>query len=239
MIKHIRTMALSAMMTGLVALSADAVELRLDTVTCINHSTGQAVAGQTQGGQIDCAGLDTERGDSVGIVLLGTAEGGNGGGGGGGECDEIEEQEPNDRQIQDLGTLRSQECIEVVDASITAAFDSNNPERSDLDFYGVRLSGVSNIRLELKPQGGVRFGYVPFDANPGDILAECRSTTCEFSARVSALGVLVVAERPADYSLVIADAAGGVRRSLRVSSAATPMLDPLALEGLQHLLAGR
>src|SRR5688572_11394509 len=121
---RIHTFALSMMMTGLSvmpvwAFSGQIDSGALDTVTCINHSTGQAVPGTLSGAGFDCSALPRSNGDSIGVVLLGSASGGPdeppvvG-------CDQpLQEMEPNNdiNQAQDLGALEAGGCIAVAGSS--------------------------------------------------------------------------------------------------------------------------
>src|SRR5690606_10385451 len=127
--KRVRHLALSVVVSGLVALPAIAQTLSFDAVTCLNHSTGQAVVGSLQSGGIDCSGLQTQPGDPVGVVLSGVADG-SGGGGGSTSCNPsqpISEQEPNDwPEVNEVGDLSGGGCV-TISGNIHTGYD--NPQQ--------------------------------------------------------------------------------------------------------------
>jgi hypothetical protein len=210
LIKRVRHLALSVVASGLVTFPAVAQTFSFDAVTCLNHSTGQAVVGSLQSGGIDCSGLQTQLGDPIGVVLNGVADGGSGGGGGGStSCDQsqpISEQEPNDwPEVNEVGDLSGGGCV-TISGNIHTGYDNPqqpNPER-DADNYVVYVAQQGSYGMTLS--GGAIAGV--FDGRSGEFLTECQGS-CTLQAPSDVLVVEVLAQQPTAYTLQIASDNGG------------------------------
>jgi hypothetical protein len=205
--KRVRHLALSVVVSGLVALPAMAQTFSFDAVTCLNHSTGQAVVGSLQSGGIDCSGLQTQPGDPVGVVLNGVADG-SGGGGGPVSCDQsqpISEQEPNDwPEVNEVGDLSGGGCV-TISGNIHTGYDNPqqpNPQR-DADNFVVFVAPQGSYGMTLS--GGAIAGV--FDGRSGEFLTECQGS-CTLQAPSDVLVVEVLAQQPTAYTLQIASDSG-------------------------------
>jgi len=221
---RIHTFALSMMMTGLSVMPVWAFsgqidsDSQLETVTCINHSTGQAVPGIVSGARFDCSALPQNLGDSIGVVLLGP----------GGDlpppCNgsdvSIQEVEPNNdiNQAQDLGAL---DCIIMVTGETTAGFiDPDNPDpNADADWYVISLAGAAQPQVEfLDFEGLLSFSLVDFSTEQ-DVDVECNGTTCAILGQHDRVALRVRTQDPGPYTLRFSD--GAASQGLSALSSAT------------------
>ena len=210
---RIHTFALSMMMTGLSVMPVWAFsgqidsDSQLETVTCINHSTGQAVPGTVSGARFDCSALPQNLGDSIGVVLLGP----------GGEtppCDgdvPIQEAEPNNDidQAQDLGALQGG-CSITVTGQTTVGIgpDPNNPNPgADFDWYTINTSGASQPVFSLPGfNGNWFFAVVDLDTDQ-QLDVQCSDAGCVILGQPSRIALLLLTEEAAAYTLQFSDGA--------------------------------
>jgi hypothetical protein len=227
---RIHTFALSMMMTGLSVLpvwafSGQVDSGALDAVTCINHSTGQAVPGTLSGAGFDCSALPRNNGDSIGVVLLGSASGGPdeppvvG-------CDQpLQEMEPNNDinqgQFQDLGALEAGGCVAVAaSTSVGAGSDPNNPNpNADMDWYVLNTSGASQPVVDfLDFNGGLAFGVFDLDTQQR-LEVQCSDAGCAILGQPARIAVLIFTEEATAYTLRFSDGlANGGLQSLSKST---------------------
>ena len=126
----------------------------------------------------------------------------------------VAEVEPNDlstgEEFQDLGMLAAGDCITISPASISQAFNPDNPDASDLDVYVLWLNGVSQLDLTLNTTGQVPFQYIVFDPRTEQIVADCTTATCQAQVQTDVVMLGVVAAAPLDYDLTITAAGSNV-----------------------------
>jgi hypothetical protein len=207
---RIHTFALSMMMTGLSvmpvwAFSGQIDSGALDTVTCINHSTGQAVPGTLSGAGFDCSALPMSDGDSIGVVLLGRASGdpvvdpvG---------CDQpLKEMEPNNNinQGQDLGALEAGGCVTVAGSS-SGGFGtdpSNPPPNADEDWYVLNIAQASQPIFTLD----VDFFFQVIDLDTGEqVEVNCGAEGCVILGQATRVAVGVAPVETTAYTLQFSD----------------------------------
>lgn len=205
---RIHTFALSMMMTGLSvmpvwAFSGQIDSGSLDTVTCINHSTGQAVPGTVSAVGFDCSALPRSDGDSIGVVLLGRTSGAPPVVG----CEQpLQEMEPNNdiNQGQDLGALEAGGCIAVAgSASVGFGTDPNNPPpNADIDWYELNIAQASQPIFTLD----VDFFFVVVDLDTGDqVEVNCGAEGCAILGQATRVAVAVAPEEATAYTLQFSD----------------------------------
>jgi hypothetical protein len=200
LIQRLQQIALSVVVSGLVALPLSAQTLNLDTfdlVTCLNHSTGQAVVGSLQNGAVSCSGLQSQSGDHIGVVLSGA--------GGGNvpdtECQQVREQEPNDREFQEAGTLAAGACLSVEGSIHTGYGDPNNPTQGyDNDNYLITPQGISSVQLAVEASGQVALDV--YDPYTGESLA-CQGDVCTIPAGLDAVGLWIAAPVATSYRVQV------------------------------------
>jgi hypothetical protein len=201
LIQRLQQIALSVVVSGLVALPLSAHTLNLDTfdtITCLNHSTGQAVVGSLQNGAVSCSGLQSQDGDHIGIVLSG---GSGDGGGGGSPCQQVREQEPNDREFQEVGTLASGTCMSFEGSIHTGYGDPNNPTQGyDNDNYLITPQGISSVQLAVEASGQVALDV--YDPYTGESLA-CQGDVCTIPAGLDAVGLWIAAPAATSYRVQV------------------------------------
>jgi hypothetical protein len=210
---RIHTFALSMMMTGLSVMPVWAFSGQIDsgsleTVTCINHSTGQSAPGTVSGAGFDCSALRQGPGDSIGVVLLGRANGEPPVVG----CEQpLQETEPNDDinqdQFQDLSTLEAGGCIAVAaSTSVGAGSDPNNPNPSaDVDWYVINTSGASQPVVDFLDFNGTLFFGV-FDLDTGQPLeVECGDAGCAILGQPARVAMRIFTEVATTYTLQFSD----------------------------------
>ena len=209
--QRFRHFSLAVLIAGLCALPAGAQNLTFDSVTCLNHSTGEAAAGSIQSGGIECSGLPIQPGDHIGVVLSGVA-----GGVGtptptpnpGGQCQAISEQEPNDETVQDGGTLASGTCLQIDGSTHTGYGDPQNPAPGfDQDQYLIFVQGVTSIELSGEATGPISFDL--YDPQTNESLA-CTEMICTVPAGVTEVVLWIASQDAATYNLEVkAGGAGG------------------------------
>ena len=119
----------------------------LDTVSCLNHTTGMAVPATVTGNMFDCSTLPATETDQVGIVSTGT--------GGGvapptGQCQPVTDAEPNGQraQPQNIGALTATQCVRVTGNISVGYNDVQNPAPgTDLDYFLLNVAGLTRVRL--------------------------------------------------------------------------------------------
>jgi hypothetical protein len=207
---RIHTFALSMMMTGLSVMPVWAFSGQLDsgfleTVTCINYSTGQAVPGTVSSGGFECSALPRSAGDSIGVVLLGSASAGGEPPVGG--CEQpLKEMEPNNNsnQAQDLGVLEAGGCITVAGSS-SGGFGtdpSNPPPNADQDWYVLNIAQASQPIFTLD----VDFYFLAIDLDTGEpVEVNCGAEGCAILGQATRVGVGVAPVEATAYTLQFSD----------------------------------
>lgn len=225
---RIHTFALSMMMTGLSVMPVWAFSGQIDsgaleTVTCINHSTGQAAPGTLSGTGFDCSALPRSDGDAIGVVLLGRASGVPPVA----SCEQpLQEIEPNDDinqgQFQDVGVLEAGGCVAVAaSTSVGAGSDPNNPNpNADTDWYVINTSGASQPVVDfLGFTGGLFFGVFDLDTQQR-LEVQCSDAGCVILGQPARIAIFIFTEEATAYTLQFSDGlANGGRQSLSESPA--------------------
>ena len=211
MMKWSSMLAIPVMTLGLYAMPAAAIDgtvngLQLDTVTCLNHITGEAAVGQITGGGFNCSALGASQGDSVGVVLNGITTDGPIPGE---ECTNptpVQEQEPNDGT--DTAQVLPGPCV-----LISGQTSGGTPEAPDIDAFRLNLSGSTTLQFTLTPTGA-QLGLAFFDSsNPSQPLGVCAEQsgttvqTCQLTSppSVTVLDIVVFGVgTPGSYTLNIA-----------------------------------
>jgi hypothetical protein len=177
----------------------------LDTVTCINHSTGQAVSGTLSGAGFDCSALPMRDGDSIGVVLLGRASGDP-------VVDPVgcaqplKEMEPNNNinQAQDLGALEAGGCITVAGSSLGGfGTDPNSPPpNADQDWYVLNIAQASQPIFTLD----VDFFFQVIDLDTGEqVEVNCGAEGCVIFGQATRVAVGVAPVETTAYTLQFSD----------------------------------
>ena len=225
---RIHTFALSMMMTGLSVMPVWAFSGQIDsgsleTVACINHSTGQAVPGTVSTAGFDCSALPRSDGDSIGVVLLGRTSGEPPVVG----CEQpLQEIEPNDDinqdQFQDLGALEAGGCVAVAaSTSVGAGSDPNNPNPNvDTDWYVINTSGASQPVVDfLDFTGRLFFGVFDLDTQQR-LEVQCSDAGCVILGQPTSIAIFIFTEEATAYTLQFSDGSGnGGLQSLSKSTA--------------------
>jgi hypothetical protein len=216
-LNRMHTFTLSVVMTGLSmmpvwAFSGEIDAGLLETVTCINYDTGQAVSGTAGVGGFDCSALTRGLEDRIGVVLVGTSEEGPG------ECNPVQEVESNNDinqgQFQDLGTLEAGGCV-AVKASTSVGFgdDPNNPDpNADVDWYVIDTSRTAQPMFSLRDFDGTAL-YGVFDFATGDRLeVQPRGEDYAILGQPDRVAFRVRTQQPDTYTLQFSDgaASGGL-----------------------------
>lgn len=201
LIQRIRHIALSTLIAGLVAWPVMAQTFSFDSVTCLNHHTGQAVVGSLQNGNIDCSGLQTQNGDAIGIVLSGIAGDTNTPTPNPTDCQMMNEQEPNDwPEVNELGSLANGGCVTISGEIHTGLGNPQQPNpQADLDDYVVMVAPQGTYQMELS--GGALAGV--YDGRSGEFFTGCEGS-CTFQAPSDVLVVEVIAPQATAYTLKMA-----------------------------------
>ena len=181
-----------------------------------NYTTGATVAAQSIDGRFDCSALPKQQGDAIGTVLFGMAGDGPGGGSGGGSCAQpLQEVESNDDinqgQFQDLGTLQAGGCIAVA-ASTSAGYgsDPNNPDpNADVDWYVINTASASQPMFGfLDLQGALLYGI--FDLDTGQRLeVQPSGDSLAILGQPAKVAIRVRTEQPTTYTLQFSDGTAG------------------------------
>lgn len=216
-LNRMHTFALSVAMTGLSMMPAWAFSGQIDsglleTVTCINYDTGQAVPGTAGVGGFDCSALPKGLEDRIGVVLVGTSEENSG------SCNTVQEVEPNNDinqgQFQDLGMLEAGGCV-AVKASTTAGYgdDPNNPDpNADVDWYVIDTSRTAQPMFSFRDfEGSALYGV--FDVDTGDRLeVQPRGEDYAILGQPDRVAFRVRTQQPNTYTLQFSDgaASGGL-----------------------------
>ena len=206
LVKRYRNLALSVVFSGLFALPAGAQQFSFDAVTCLNHNTGQAVAGSLQGDSPDCSALQTERGDRVSFVLNGVANGTIRV-----ECDEVSEQEPNDFPDVNEVDLSAGGCV-IISGDIHTGFGNPAQPNPNLDFDDYLVFVAPQVAYGIELSGSAIAGI--FDARSGEFLTECQGG-CTLQAPSDMLIVEVVAPQATAYTLQLGSDDGAQVRGLQ------------------------
>lgn len=213
---RIHTFALSMLMTGLSVMPVWAFNGQIDsgfleTVTCVNHDTGQAVPGTVSGAGFDCSALPRGEGDRIGVVLVGTADDEPPCSGGASIQEEVE---PNNdiNQAQDLGGLQGCSITVTGETTIGIGPDPNNNPNpgADFDWYMINTSGASQPVFDLPGFNGTWF-FVVVDLDTDqqlDVL--CGDAGCAIQGQPSRVALLLVTEEAAAYTLQFSDGATNV-----------------------------
>ena len=204
--KRFRHFSLALLIAGLCALPAGAQNLAFDSVTCLNHSTGEVAAGSIQNGGIECSGLPTQPGDHIGVVLSGIAN--DGGTPPQGQCQAVSEQEPNDETVQEAGTLAGGGCLQIDGSTQSGYGDPQNPAPGfDQDQYLILAQGVTRLELTGEATGPISFDL--YDPQTNESLA-CTEMTCTVPAGVTEVVLWIASQDAATYHLEVkAGGAGG------------------------------
>ncbi len=184
--------ALALMLISLCAISGSALEgetqdMTLDTVTCLNHTTGEAAVGVVTGSAFDCSALAADEGDIVGVVLLGTTPMSSGGE----TCtnlQSIREEEPNNTRenAQEL----PQPCVSI---------RGNANTSNDLDAFRLHLPAPTRLRFTLSPSPGTALDIVFFDGTTVERLGTCgemgsQERTCQGLFSPAIVDIVIFAE---------------------------------------------
>lgn len=221
-LNRLHTFALSVAMTGLSmmpvwAFSGQIDSGSLETVTCINYDTGQAVSGTAGVGGFDCSALSRGLEDRIGVVLVGTSE----------EqpppCGTVQEVESNDDidQAQDLGDLGDCGSITVVGRTTSGFVDPDKRDpNADADWYVINIAGAAQPQIEfLDFIGMLSFRLVDFfTENMVDV--ECDRATCAILGQHDTVALRVTTQEPSPYTLKFSDRVAS--QGLSSSSSATP-----------------
>jgi hypothetical protein len=184
--------------------------MHVETVVCFNRTTGETAPGTVSSGngmaqfECDAAGVG-----EMGILLLG--EGTGDATGPGPKCTTITEQEPNNKEWQELGTLPAGGCVTV---------QGRIEIKKDVDSYLLLLARSGQLRLTATSADGP-LGLVIWDARTGEDLAfQCQENTCEVTAPTDAIGRAFSAEQRNSYTIKIAagGGTGDTRRSADVGT---------------------
>ena len=204
--KRFRQFSLAVLIAGLCALPAGAQNLAFDSVTCLNHSTGEVAAGSLQNGGIECSGLPTQPGDHIGVVLSGVAN--DGGTPPQGQCQAVSEQEPNDETVQEVGTLAGGGCLQIDGSTQSGYGDPQNPAPGfDQDQYLILVQGVTSLELTGEATGPISFDL--YDPQTKESLV-CTEMTCTVPAGVTEVVLWIASQDAATYHLEVkAGGAGG------------------------------
>jgi hypothetical protein len=206
---RIHTFALSMMMTGLSVMPVWAFSGQIDsglleTVTCINHETGQAAPGTVSGVGFDCSALPRDPGDRIGVVLVGTSDTPP-------PCDTVQEVEPNNDinqgQFQDLGALEAGGCAAVAaSTSVGIGSDPNNPNpNADVDWYVIDISGASQPVLDFLDFNG-RLSFDAFDLDTQQRLdVQCSEAGCAILGQPTRVAIVIATEVATAYTLQLSD----------------------------------
>ena len=122
--------------------------------------------------------------------------------------------------------------MEVVNAAIDQGFDPNT-QSGDVDFYWLSLDGVSQLQLDLQPQGQANFFYAYFDFATQEFVP-CSGLSCNVTVQADAVVVGVLAEQPAAYTLKITTGSGGNPGPFVMSQDAALASESLGLDALQQ-----
>jgi len=221
---RIHTFALSMMMTGLSVMPVWAFSgtldlgQQLDTVTCINHTTGEAVAAlPSVDGRFDCSALPRSDGDLIGVVLYGMA----------GVVDPnpnptpciitYQESDPGPG-FEPVGQLQLGECA-TIDGAIDIPSDPQDP--STWDIFGLEAGAPTTVRLTLEPvQGNAQWILAVGDGE--NIVQDCSGLTCEAQVNAGIVDAIVLGSAPASYRLTVEFLQGS--GGSFAASRSTPML---------------
>jgi hypothetical protein len=208
--KRLSVLAASVIAMGLYTMPARALtgnvqDLMLDKVMCLNTTTGASAVGTFSGdGEFDCGGLPVGADEEISIVLLGTSSPGPV------DCgNPIVEQEPNNPQPQDAGTL-SPDCSVSVTGNISIGYDDFNKQNpnADWDIYGFAPQGVSELHVQVEVLSKGEYALGVRDATTMQYL-QCQFTSdytdyfCAIPAQTTRVLVGVGTQQPTDYTLTM------------------------------------
>lgn len=234
---RLHTFALSMLMTGLSvmpvgAFSGQITSGSLETVTCINHDTGEAAPGTVSATGFDCQALPSQPGDFIGVVLSGTT------GGGGNEppppvgCEPSQtEMEPNNQmnQAQDLGMVQGDCGISVTgQTAVGYGSDANNPaSNTDVDWYVVDMSQASQPMVDFPNVDSLSFYAKDFDTGQ-DLDMQPSDAGWIISGQPSRVAIGILTDVAKAYTVQFSDGASNVGDpSLSQSSASKQRIQRL------------
>jgi hypothetical protein len=215
---RLHTFALSMLMTGLSVMPVGAFSGQIDsgvleTVTCINHDTGEAAPGTVSATGFDCQALPSQPGEVIGVVLSGTTDG-NGPPPPDGCQPSQTEMEPNNEmnQAQELGMVQG-DCRISVTGQTTVGYgsDANNPApNTDVDWYVVDMSQASQPMVAfLNFEGGLSFYAKDFDTGQ-DLDMQSTDAGWMISGQPSRVAIGVLTDVAKAYTLQFSDGASNL-----------------------------
>ena len=213
----LHTFALSMLMTGLSvmpvgAFSGQITSGSLETVTCINHDTGEAAPGTVSATGFDCHALPSQPGDFIGVVLSGTMDGNpppppNG-------CEPSQtEMEPNNQmnQAQDLGMVQGDCGISVTGkTAVGYGSDANNPApNTDVYWYVVDISQALQPMVDFLNVDSLSFYAKDFDTGQ-DLDMQSTDAGWMISGRPSRVAIGILTDVAKAYTVQFSDGASNL-----------------------------
>ena len=192
-------------------LSGTFTDGMLETVSCLNHTTGMAVPATVTGNMFDCSTLPSTPTDRVGIVSTGT--------GGGtppptGQCTPVTDTEPNGQrtQPQDIGAITAVQCVRVTGNVSVGYGDIQSPNPStDIDYFLLTVTGLTRVRITPVQLGTGRFALgVKDPATDADVPIEPVGQNFEFNVSSSTVRILFSKQLAGDYTIEFSDAASAI-----------------------------